>query len=270
VIGGKDEGPTSTTQAPLQQLPVTISGVTKSYLTRTGDVEALAGVDLAVWPGEFVALIGPSGCGKSTLLHIVAGLETQSAGTVLVNGQAARPGNRDVGIMLQKAVLFPWRTVLQNVLLPAEVQRREAATARRRAHELLETMGLADFMDKHPWELSGGMKQRVSLAQALVTDPELLLMDEPFSAVDEFTRERLNVELSSLHDAMGRTTVYVTHNIQEAVFLADRVVVMQPRPGRIAEIVAIDLPRPRVPEMMQQPRTHELVDHIRSLVWRSA
>lgn len=247
---------------------VSIRGVNKIYETRSGPVEALRSIDVDVDEGEFVSFVGPSGCGKSTLLHIVAGLVEMSAGEVDVSGSPARAGRQDIGIMLQKAVLFPWRSVLANVLLPTQIQNRESAEARRRADELLEMMGIHEFADKHVWELSGGMRQRASLAQALVTDPAILLMDEPFSAVDEFTRERLNIEVARLHAARGRTTLFVTHNIAEAVFLSDRVVVMRPRPGELEEIVNIDLPRPRTAEVLELEHTAELVSQIRRLVGR--
>jgi NitT/TauT family transport system ATP-binding protein len=160
-------------------------------------------------------------------------------------------------------VLFPWRTVLKKVLLPAEILRLDKEESTRRALDLLKTVGLEDFADKYPWELSGGMRQRVSLVQGLVSDAGILFMDEPFSAVDEFTRERLNCELTSLHENLGRTTLYVTHNIQEAVFLSDRIVTMKPRPGEVVDIIDVDLPRPRRLEMLDDPRTAQLVTRVR-------
>ncbi|MGB3485793.1 MAG: ABC transporter ATP-binding protein [Mycobacterium sp.] len=253
-------------EIPSSTTGVAIRNVRKAYETRSGTVEALRNVNLDIAPGEFVAFVGPSGCGKSTLLHIVAGLIEMSQGGVTVGTTPASAGRRDVGIMLQKAVLLPWRTVLSNVLMPIEIQKRDDAVARQRAIELLEVMGIAEFTNKHVWELSGGMRQRASLAQALVTDPSILLMDEPFSAVDEFTRERLNVEVARLHAVRGRTTLYVTHNITEAVFLADRVVVMKPRPGEIDEIVDIDLPRPRTGEVLELDHTADLVTRIRRMI----
>lgn len=245
---------------------VRIDGVSKSYQTRSGSTDAIKRIDLDVDDGEFIAFVGPSGCGKSTLLHIVAGLIDMTSGTVDVLGSPARAGRHDIGIMLQRAVLLPWRTVLANVLMPAQIQKGSTSKARERAIELLDMMGIGAFADKHVWELSGGMRQRASLAQALVTDPEILLMDEPFSAVDEFTRERLNLEVARMHAARGRTTLFVTHNIQEAVFLADRVVVMRPRPGEIEEIVTIDLPRPRTADVLDLDKTATLVTHIRRLI----
>jgi NitT/TauT family transport system ATP-binding protein len=238
-------------------------GVSKTYRTQRGPVHALRDVNLQIRKGEFVALVGPSGCGKSTLLHIAAGLLPYDTGTVRLAGTDARAGRSDTGIMLQKPVLFPWRTVMANVMLPVQVLGLDRDAARRRAGELLDTVGLADFEDKYPWELSGGMRQRASLVQALVADSPILLMDEPFSAVDEFTRERLHCELAGLHETLGRTTLYVTHNIHEAVFLSDRVVAMRPRPGHIIDVIDIDLPRPRTLAQLDDSRTTELVSAVR-------
>jgi NitT/TauT family transport system ATP-binding protein len=247
---------------------ISIRGLDKSYATKTGPFQALRGVDLDIRPGEFVSLVGPSGCGKSTLLHTVAGLTGFDAGEVTVAGSAARAGRPDTGIMLQKPVLLPWRTVLDNVMLPVEVLRLDRAAARERARGLLQTVALGGFESKYPWELSGGMQQRASLVQALVADPPILLMDEPFSAVDEFTRERLHGELVHLHESLGRTTLYVTHNMHEAVFLSDRVVAMKSHPGEIVDVVDIDLPRPRELSLQDHPRTAELVAGVRAVLSR--
>lgn len=220
-------------------------GLTKSYATADGgQVHALTGVELDIVPGEFVSFLGPSGCGKSTLLHIVAGLVPPTAGSVEVAGTPAHSGRADLAIMLQSPVLFPWRTVLQNILLPVEILRLDERAARGRAEELLALTHLSEFTNKNVWELSGGMRQRVSLIRALVTDPPLLLMDEPFSALDEFTRERLNVELADMHDVRGRTSLFVTHNIAEAVFLSDRIICMKPRPGRSSTTSRLHYPGP--------------------------
>jgi NitT/TauT family transport system ATP-binding protein len=247
---------------------IDVSDLGKIYQTRNGPVEAVRRANFSVDRGEFVSLVGPSGCGKSTILHIVAGLLECESGTVKVGGSPAQAGRRDVGIMLQRPVLFPWRTVTQNVLLPTQVfkidrrgEQREAL--RKRAAELIKLVGLEGFEEKYPWELSGGMQQRASLARLLVFEPEILLMDEPFAALDEFTRERLNSELARLHETLGRTVLYVTHNIQEAVFLSDRVVVMKPRPGEVLEIVDIPLERPRRIEMVAEAETAALVGRIR-------
>jgi NitT/TauT family transport system ATP-binding protein len=246
---------------------IAVAELDKTYNTRDGTVDAVRGATFDVNEGEFVSLVGPSGCGKSTILQICAGLVPPTRGTVEVGGLPARPGRREVGIMFQAPVLLPWRSVCDNVLLPTEVYRIDKVPARQRALELLDLVGLSGFEDKHPWELSGGMQQRASLARVLVADPDILLMDEPFSALDEFTRERLNLELAKIHESFGRTVLYVTHNIEEAVFLSDRVVVMKPHPGEILEIVDTGLPRPRKLEVLQEPKTIELVIQIRQMLF---
>lgn len=208
--------------------------------------EALRDVSLAIRPGEFMSLVGPSGCGKSTLLKIIAGLQTPSAGAVTVSGDRVLGPRRSVGIMFQAPQLFPWRNVLSNVLLPVDVFGRSRRDYEGRAHELLALVGLDDQVaTAYPKELSGGMQQRVALCRVLIADPEIILMDEPFASVDEFTRERLDSELLDVWSASGKTVVFVTHNIAEAVFLADRVVVMGARPGRIVEEQRSPLGRPR-------------------------
>jgi NitT/TauT family transport system ATP-binding protein len=248
-------------------LGIRIAGATKTYATAGGgQVEALRGVDLNIAPGEFVSFLGPSGCGKSTLLHMVAGLLDPSQGHIDVQGTPAAAGRADMAIMLQTPVLFPWRTVMENILLPVEILKLDRADARRRAEELLSLTHLTDFADKNVWELSGGMKQRVSLARALVTDPSLLLMDEPFSALDEFTRERLNVELARLHDQLGRTTLFVTHNIAEAVFLSDRIVCMRPRPGEVIDVIDVPIARPRERELVGSPEVVRIENQVRQAI----
>jgi NitT/TauT family transport system ATP-binding protein len=247
---------------------IDVRGLGKTYTTRRGPVEAVRDTSFDVRDGEFVALVGPSGCGKSTILHIVAGLIERTGGTVEVLGAEAQAGRPDVGIMLQRPTLLPWRSVLQNVVLPTEMFKVDKAEAQRRARELLALVGLEGFEDKHPWELSGGMQQRASLARLLVFEPQILLMDEPFAALDEFTRERLNGELADLHETLGRSILYVTHNIQEAVFLSDRVVVMKPHPGEVLQIVDVDLPRPRRVELLNEPRTAELAAKIRQMLFK--
>ena len=246
---------------------IAVADLHKTYDTRDGTVDAVRGATFDVKDGEFVSLVGPSGCGKSTILQICAGLVPPTHGNVEVGGLPARPGRREVGIMFQAPVLLPWRSVCDNVLLPTEVFRMDKVPAKERALELLDLVGLQGFEDKHPWELSGGMQQRARLARVLVSDPDILLMDEPFSALDEFTRERLNLELAKIHESLGRTVLYVTHNIEEAVFLSDRVVVMKPHPGEILEIVETGVPRPRRPEVLQEPRTIELVIEIRQMLF---
>jgi NitT/TauT family transport system ATP-binding protein len=242
---------------------IQIEHLNKTYATRHGPVEAVRDVSFDVRAGEFVSLVGPSGCGKSTILHIAAGLIDYDSGRTDVGGQPAKPGRREVGIMLQKPVLLPWRSVLDNVRLPAEMYDIGKAASRERAQALVDMVGLQGFEDKHPWELSGGMQQRASLARTLLPDPAILLMDEPFAALDEFTRERLNGELARLHERLGRSVLYVTHNIPESVFLSDRIVVLKTRPGEVLEIVEVDLPRPRSLDMFNLPRTAELSAHIR-------
>jgi NitT/TauT family transport system ATP-binding protein len=217
---------------------------------------ALQNVDLDIRRGEFVALIGPSGCGKSTLLSIIAGLLEPSSGTASVAGTWVHNPPDEVGMMFQRATLLPWRTVIQNIVLPIELRegRRAAKHAESRARELLGVVGLTGFEKALPSELSGGMAQRVAICRMLITDPELLLLDEPFGALDELTRERMDEELQRITSARQATSVLVTHAIPEAVFLADRVVAMSARPGRITEIFEIDLPRPRGPETYDDPR----------------
>ena len=246
---------------------ISVRDLDKTYQTRDGAVEAVRGANFDVRDGEFVALVGPSGCGKSTLLQICAGLIQHTAGSVQVAGEPAKPGRRDVGMMFQAPVLLPWRTVMDNILLPTEVFRIDKKSAAETARELIELVGLEGFEEKYPWELSGGMQQRASLARLLVYEPDILLMDEPFSALDEFTRERLNLELARIHESLGRTVLYVTHNIEESVFLADRIVVMKPHPGEILDIVDSGLPRPRSLEALEEQTTVDLVIRIRHMLF---
>ncbi|HSB38732.1 MAG TPA: ABC transporter ATP-binding protein [Gaiellaceae bacterium] len=241
---------------------VAIQGVSKQF---GAGVTALSGIDLDVRPREFVSLIGPSGCGKSTLLRIIGDLIDPSEGVVEVNGKPAPQARRDhdYGIVFQEAVLYDWRTVGKNIALPLELLRWSRERRAQRVRELVRLVELEGFEDHHPWQLSGGMQQRVAIARALSFDPALLLMDEPFGALDEMTRERLNMELLRIWDASGSTIVFVTHSIPEAVFLSTRVVVMSPRPGRIADVVEIDLPYPRTAETREEPRFFELVTGVR-------
>ncbi|MFQ3568433.1 MAG: ABC transporter ATP-binding protein [Aggregatilineales bacterium] len=214
-------------------------------------VHALQDINLEVEQGEFISLIGPSGCGKSTLLRIIADLIQASSGTVLVNGKPAAQArkDRDYGFVFQSATLYDWRTVLKNVQLPLEIMKYPKAQRDDRAREMLRLVELGEFEDKYPWQLSGGMQQRVSIARALAFEPGILLMDEPFGALDEMTRERMNNELLRIWTSLPAMTIlFVTHSIAEAVYLSSRVVVLSPRPGRLAEIIEIDLPRPRGPE----------------------
>jgi len=223
------------------------------YQTRSGAIDALRDIDLRIADGEFVAVLGPSGCGKSTLLKVAAGLITPTGGSATIGGKRLdRPG-RDVGVAFQKPNLLPWKTVLDNVLLPARTLRLALGPATQRARDLLELVGLAAFANNYPAELSGGMQQRVGLARMLLHDPELLLMDEPFAALDAMTREALTLELQRIWMAQRKSVLFITHSIPEAVFLSDRVLVMSERPGSIAAIYDIDLPRPRPLEVMATP-----------------
>jgi len=240
---------------------VAIADVSKSFAS----VAALQGIDLEIAPREFVSLIGPSGCGKSTLLRIIGDLIQPTSGTVQVNGKPAHQArvDHDYGIVFQDAVLYDWRTVARNVSLPLEMLGWARLRRTEKVREMLELVELTGFESHRPWQLSGGMQQRVSIARALSFDPALLLMDEPFGALDEMTRERLNTELLSIWDKSGSTVVFVTHSIPEAVYLSTRVVVMSARPGRIAEIVPIDLPRPRTFATREEPSFFELVTRVR-------
>ncbi|HET8651616.1 MAG TPA: ABC transporter ATP-binding protein [Gaiellaceae bacterium] len=235
-----------------------------------GHVRALEEIDLDIRPGEFVSLIGPSGCGKSTLLRIVGDLIQPSTGDVVVNGKSAHQArlDRDYGIVFQDAVLFDWRTVEKNIALPLETLRWDRRRRSERIAEMVELVELKGFEKHHPWQLSGGMQQRVSIARALSFHPPLLLMDEPFGALDEMTRERLNLELLRIWEQSGSTVVFVTHSIAEAVFLSTRVVVMSARPGRIVGIVDVDLPQPRGMETREEARFAELIREVRLLLRR--
>ena len=245
---------------------VEIAGVTKTF--PRGNVTALENIDLTLRPGEFVSLIGPSGCGKSTLLRVIGDLIEPTRGTVTVNGKTAKQAraDRDYGIVFQDAVLFEWRTVAKNIAVPLELLGWDRAKRKARVREMLELVELTGFGDHHPWQLSGGMQMRVAIARALAFEPALLLMDEPFGALDEMTRERLNIELLEIWQRMQSTVVFVTHSISEAVFLSTRVIVMSPRPGRIASSVVVDLPQPRTTDTREETRFFELVTEVRELL----
>jgi len=237
----------------------------KVFRSKDGtDVIALRDIGFEVRKGEFVTVVGPSGCGKSTLMRILAGLERASSGTASLGGKAVVGPSRDVGVVFQAPVLLPWRTVLQNVLVPAQIQGRDIKVATERAKHYLALVGLENFATKYPGELSGGMQQRVGIARAFVNDPMLLLMDEPFGALDAMTRETMNLELHKLKERTGATIMLVTHSIPEAVFLGDRVIVMSPRPGRVTQIVDVDLPHPRTLDMINTDRFGTYVSGIRA------
>jgi NitT/TauT family transport system ATP-binding protein len=231
-----------------------------------GALHALQGIELAIERGQFISVVGPSGCGKATFLRIVAGLEAASSGEVLLDGRAVhRPGG-DRGFVFQTDSLLPWRTVFSNAIIGREIAGRVGAAERKRTMELLKLVGLEGFENYHPRQLSGGMRQRVNLARALAIDPEILLMDEPFSALDAQTREIMQTELMRIWEEGRKTVLFVTHQIDEAVFLADRVVVFTVRPGRIKEVVPVDLPRPRSLELKRTPEFVAIVDHIWRLI----
>jgi NitT/TauT family transport system ATP-binding protein len=242
---------------------VEVERLSKTYLANS--VHALDDIELTIKEGQFASIIGPSGCGKSTLLKIMAGLFPPSSGQVLLSGTPVEGPRPDIGMMFQQATLLPWRTATENVLLPIEIRKgsRAASAQETAARELLSLVGLTGFEKAYPGELSGGMAQRVAICRMLITEPTILLLDEPFGALDELTRERMNEELQRICMERHATTFMVTHSIAEAVFLGDVVFVMSARPGRIAEVIEIDLPRPRTFAMTTEPHFGELVQHVR-------
>jgi len=257
--------PAMTVTTTNKGIPVDISGVTKRYLTARGDeVHALDTIDLAIAPGEFVSIVGPSGCGKSTLMMLVSGLIPATTGTITVGGSPVKGPVPAAGVVFQRDVLLDWRTVLANVLLPVEIRKLDRASHLKKAKELLASVGLSEFEEKYPGELSGGMRQRVSICRALVQDPDLLLMDEPFGALDALTREQMNQDLQRMWLRNRNTVVFITHSIDEAVYLADRVIIMSSRPGRIADIAEVGLPRPRRAQMRSDRHFIDHVERIRN------
>ncbi len=244
---------------------IAIDNLTKTYDGGAGRVTALSNVNLDVAPGEFVSLIGPSGCGKSTLMRLIGDLTQPSSGTISVKGKTPERAreDRDYGFVFQAPVLYEWRTVQRNVELPLEIIGVEREERTRKVRDMLSLVGLADFLRAYPNQLSGGMQQRVAIARALVFSPSILLMDEPFGALDEITRERMQSELLEIWARTNATVIFVTHSIPEAVFLSDRVVVMSPRPGRIEAVVPIDLPRPRDIRTREHPHFFELATEVR-------
>ena len=254
-----------------QQPVVSIQNISKVFGDGKGDrVHALQNIDLEIRPGEFVSLLGPSGCGKSTLLRIIGDLTPPSQGTVQVNGKSAAQArlDRDYGMVFQQATLYDWRTVSRNVQLPLEVMGYPRAERERRAQEMLRLVQLEEFGRRFPWQLSGGMQQRVSIARALAFEPALLLMDEPFGALDEMTRERMQLELLRIWSQTATTVVFVTHSIPEAVFLSSRVVVMSARPGRVSGVIPIDLPQPRDFQTREDPRFFQKLTEVRECLHR--
>src|SRR6184192_3391717 len=243
---------------------IAIKELSKLYPTRDGSVHALEQISFSVSEGEFVAVIGPSGCGKSTLLKVLAGILRPSKGEARLRGTPITGPRRDIGVVFQSPVLLPWRCVLDNVLLPVDVQRLGRDRHRKVAMDLLSLVGLEGFERRYPWELSGGMQQRVAITRALIHNPAMLLMDEPFGALDAMTRESMNLELQRIWLERRKTVLFVTHSIAEAVFLADRILVMTPRPGRLLDNVDVDLPRPRGPEVIGAPEFGAVVRRIRA------
>jgi NitT/TauT family transport system ATP-binding protein len=242
---------------------IEIAGVSKTYRTRDGEIPSLRSLDFTIRDGEFFVVVGPSGCGKSTLLKMIAGLLPPSSGQIRVEGKLVSRPYRDVGIVFQSPLLLPWRNVLANVMMPVEVKKLPREIFRERALKLLGMVGLTEFERKFPWQLSGGMQQRVSICRALVHDPKIVLMDEPFGALDAMTRERMNVELQRIQRETGKTVLLITHSIPEAVFLADRILVMTERPGSITAVYDVPLARPRSLDVLADPLFVELTQVIR-------
>jgi NitT/TauT family transport system ATP-binding protein len=247
-------------------LAVQAQGVSLTFQTADGEVQALSNIDLDVAEGDFVSFIGPSGCGKTTLLRIIADLEQPTAGSILINGVTPERARlqRHYGYIFQAAALYPWRTIERNVALPLEIMGYDAAKRRERVEHYLKLVNLSGFERKFPWQLSGGMQQRASIARALSFEPALLLMDEPFGALDEIVRDHLNEQLLRLWDQTGKTVVFVTHSIPEAVFLSTKIVVMSPRPGRIIDVIACDFPRDRTLEIRETPEFLKIAQRVRA------
>ncbi|MGI8709509.1 MAG: ABC transporter ATP-binding protein [Acidimicrobiales bacterium] len=241
-----------------------VDGLAKTYWpAKSAPVQALESTSFRVQRGEFICVVGPSGCGRTTLLNVLAGLIPRSAGDVSLADRPVNGPRRDIGVVFQSPTLLPWRTILDNVMIPVQVQKLQRSIYLDRAKQLIEMVGLSGFEDSYPDELSGGMQQRAGICRALVHDPDVLLMDEPFGALDAMTREFMNMELLRIWQESGKTIVLITHGISEAVFLADRVFVMTARPGRLAEEITIDLPRPRSLDMLQTPEVGAFIKRIR-------
>jgi len=243
---------------------VAAEGVSLVYQTRRGTITALENLDLSIGRGEFFSLIGPSGCGKSSFLKVAAGLLPLTSGSMTLDGSAVQGPRREVGVIFQRPTLFPWKTVLHNVLLPAETLNLDKDAARARAEELLKMVGLDEFADNYPNELSGGMQQRVGIVRALIHDPDVLLMDEPFAALDALTREHMMMEFQDIWMTTEKSVLFITHSIPEAVFLSDRVAVMSQRPGRIIREHRVDLDRPRNLSTMANTAFNKICNELRA------
>jgi NitT/TauT family transport system ATP-binding protein len=241
-------------------------GLSKTYVTASGSVTALKNLDFQIYDGEFVSVVGQSGCGKSTLLKVLAGLLPYTTGSVELNGKPLRGPTPQAAVVFQSPVLLPWRTVLDNVLLPIEFRKLPMTSYRQKAADLLAMVGLSEFAKRYPFELSGGMQQRTAIVRALVQDPRLLLMDEPFGALDAMTREQMNLELLRIWSQSRKTVIFITHSIAEAIFLSDRVIAMTARPGTIADVITIDLPRPRELAVINTERFGRYAAKLRSLL----
>jgi NitT/TauT family transport system ATP-binding protein len=250
-------------EAATQRALIRIDGVAKTYVTADGPVESLKPLSFEIRESEFMSVVGPSGCGKSTLLKLIAGLLPVSAGEIVLNGRRVDGPPDNVGIVFQSPVLLAWRSVLDNVMLQIELRGLDRRAYGVKAEALLDMVGLTEFQRKFPWQLSGGMQQRASIARALVHDPAVLLMDEPFGALDAMTREKMNLELQRIWAETKKTVLFITHSIPESIFLSDRVLVMSERPGRIAAIYAVPLPRPRTLSMMGTPEFAALAQTVR-------
>lgn len=245
---------------------IELNGISKTFSTRDrASTLAVEGVSIEIGAGEFVSLLGPSGCGKSTLLSITAGLIQPTSGEARIDGRPVCGPYTNIGIVFQSDLLLDWRTVLGNVLIQFEMRGLKTEPHRERARALIRSVGLGDFEQKYPWELSGGMRQRVAICRALIHDPPLLLMDEPFGALDALTRAQLQIDLQTIWQSTRKTVVFVTHSIEEAVFLSDRIIVMTPRPGRVREAIGVDLPRPRGLDVREHPAFTEAINRVNHL-----
>lgn len=249
---------------PSHEYMLEIAGLNKTYRSQDGnEVRALKDVDLRIGKGQFISVVGPSGCGKTTLLRILSGILGRTTGSIELASKPLAGPNREIGLVFQAPMLLPWLNILENVLITAKVQKLDMVAAKKRAMGLLEMVGLTDFVDRYPKELSGGMQQRVGICRALIHEPSFLLMDEPFGALDAMTRETMNNELQRIWASTGKTIMLITHSIPEAVYLADRVIVMTPRPGRIVDDITIDMRRPRTLDMQSTPEFGAYVGKIR-------